>query len=193
MAGQHLAGVDADAQLGEGVADLGRRANGAERVVLVRRRHAEDAEELVTGAGLHGATVQLDDGPRLGERAHRPQPQPLGVEPFLGRSELAEDDGDRLPPLLDGRQHGGEIQLGILTEDRLMQLPQLDARLDPELLHERLPRIAIGVERIGLPPRPVEREHELSAQALAEAMLEDERLELGHEVAAVGRARARRR
>ena len=125
---------------GSGVADLGRRANGAERVVLVRGRDSEDAEELVAGAGLHGAAVPLDVGTRLGERAHRPPAQPLGVEPLLCRSELAEEDGDRLPPLLDGGEHGGEIELGILAQDRLLQLAQLDSRLDPELVHERLPR-----------------------------------------------------
>ena len=36
-------------------------------------------------------------------------------------------------------------------------------------------------ESLGLPPRPVEREHELGAEPLAEGMLHGERLQLRHE------------
>ena len=51
----------------------------------------------------------------------------------------------------------------------------------PKLVDERLPRRAVGLERLGLPPGAVEREHQLAAQALAQRVLGDERLELGHE------------
>ena len=51
----------------------------------------------------------------------------------------------------------------------------------PEALDERLPRLAVDLERLGLAARAVEREHLLAAQPLAQRVLGDERLELGDE------------
>ena len=59
-----------------------------------------------------------------------------------------------------------------------MQLAELAAGLDPELIDERAPRALIGVERLGLAAAPVEGEHQLAAQPLAQRVLGDERLEL---------------
>lgn len=56
------------------------------------------------------------------------------------------------------------------------------AGLDPELVHEELPRLLVGGEGLGLPSSPVEGEHELAAQPLAIRVPRDERLELGHEL-----------
>ena len=42
---------------------------------------------------------------------------------------------------------------------------------------------AVSLERLGLASRPIQREHQLPAQALAQRMLGDERLELAHELA----------
>ena len=62
-----------------------------------------------------------------------------------------------------------------------MQLAELAAGLDPELVDERAPRALIGVERLGLTAGAVEREHQLAAQPLAQRVLGHERLELaGH-------------
>ena len=51
----------------------------------------------------------------------------------------------------------------------------------------------VDLERLGLPSRAVERQHQLPAQPLAQRMLRDERLELARERRRGGRARARRR
>ena len=55
----------------------------------------------------------------------------------------------------------------VLAEDRGLELAQLRAGVDAELLDQRLARGAVGGERVGLPARAVEREHELRARALA--------------------------
>ena len=73
-AGDHLAGVDADpelepravaglelvVQLGEPVPQLGGRAHGAQRVVLVHHRDAEDGHHRVADELLDRAAVPLD-------------------------------------------------------------------------------------------------------------------------------------
>ena len=57
---------------------------------------------------------------------------------------------------------------------------QVLARLDPDLV-ERRAQVPVHVERLALPPRAVEREHELRPQALAVRMRGDQRLQLaGH-------------
>ena len=63
-----------------------------------------------------------------------------------------------------------------------MELPQLAARLDAELLHEQPARGLVGGERVGLAARAVEREHQLAAKPFAKRMLRRERLELADEL-----------
>ena len=64
-----------------------------------------------------------------------------------------------------------------------MEVAQRRVRLDADRLHERGARRAVGRERLGLAARPVEREHELAAQALAQGMALDELLQLRHQLA----------
>jgi hypothetical protein len=52
-------------------------------------------------------------------------------------------------------------------EDRLVEVMELGARLDPELLDEHLARMAVGLECVGLAAASVQREHQLSVEALA--------------------------
>ena len=75
------------------------------------------------------------------------------------------------------------LERSVLPEDRLLQTLQRRARLDPELVHEHAPRPLICVECLRLPAGPVEREHQLSAQPLAQGVLGDKRLQLGDQVA----------
>ena len=60
----------------------------------------------------------------------------------------------------DRRSRG---QLLVLVQDRPVQRLQLGARVDPELVHERRTCGGIGIERLGLPARAIEREHQLPA------------------------------
>ena len=63
-----------------------------------------------------------------------------------------------------------------------MHAAQKRARLEAQLLDEQLAALAIDLERLRLPARAVEREHQLGAQPLAQRMSVDERLELGDEL-----------
>src|SRR5205823_2200027 len=75
----------------------------------------------------------------------------------------------------------GPLEAGIVLEHFPLELLQLETRLDPELLAQRLPRAAVELERVGLPARAVEGEHQLGARALAQRLAGDELLQLGHE------------
>ena len=70
----------------------------------------------------------------------------------------------------------------VLTEDRCFELAQVGPWIDAELLDERLPRGAVGGERVGLPARAVERKHELCARTLSQGLRGDERFQLGDEL-----------
>ncbi len=59
-----------------------------------------------------------------------------------------------------------------------MQLLELATRLDPELLDQDPPPFLVGVERLGLPARPIEGEHVLTAEPFPDWMLLDQTLEL---------------
>ncbi len=70
----------------------------------------------------------------------------------------------------------------VLAEDRLLELLEAGAGLDPELVEEGRARRPVRVERLGLATRAVEREHQLRSERLAQRMLGDERLQLRHEL-----------
>jgi hypothetical protein len=74
------------------------------------------------------------------------------------------------------------VERGVLCEDRLLELAQLPPRLDPQLFDERAPRFTEALQRVRLATRPVEREHVLRAQALAQRVLAHEPLELGYQL-----------
>ena len=58
-----------------------------------------------------------------------------------------------------------------MGEDRLVEVVQLGARLDPELLDEDLAGVAVGLQRVGLAAAAVQREHQLRVQPLAPRVL----------------------
>lgn len=67
-------------------------------------------------------------------------------------------------------------------QDRLLERSHLAARLDAQLVHQRTAGGLVGGKRFGLPPRAIEREHVLPAQALVQRVLGHQRLELRHHV-----------
>jgi hypothetical protein len=68
-----------------------------------------------------------------------------------------------------------------VAEDRLFELAQLGARLQPQLIAEHPACVAVRVERIRLPAGGVEGAHQLTAESLAQRVLFDQALQLGNE------------
>ena len=130
----------------------------------------------------------LEREPRLAGAARpreRDQPSPFGEEP----RDLADLPAPTDQRCRRGRQPSARANLGwldrqarVLPEDRRFELAQLRARLEAELLHEDTARVAIRLERVCLPPRAVEREHQLPPRALTRGMLANESLELRNEL-----------
>ena len=71
-----------------------------------------------------------------------------------------------------------ELERRVVGEDRGLEALELGARVQPEVLDQRVAGAAVGVERVGLAAAAVEREHQLRVQALAVGVLGRERLEL---------------
>jgi hypothetical protein len=67
-------------------------------------------------------------------------------------------------------------------QDRVLERPQLRARLDAEVARELLACVLVGVERLRLAPAAVEREHQLGDEPLAGRMLGDEPAQLRDEL-----------
>ncbi len=74
-----------------------------------------------------------------------------------------------------GGARGGQRELRVAVEDRPLQVLQLLARLDAHLLDQRAARPAAHLQRLGLPARPVQREHQEPVQPFAQGVLLDER------------------
>ena len=100
----------------------------------------------------------------------------------LGRSlNIREQEGDRAGRKVVRRTCGhGEVERRVLHEDRLLEPPQCGGGLEAELVSKRRTRAVVGGERVGLPARPIEREHEQTARALAQGVLADQRFQLWH-------------
>ena len=101
--GDDLAGVHADADVElDAVAELDRRAHGAQGVVLVQLRNAEDGHHRIADELLDRAAVSLDRGPRGVEVASHHGTRRLRVETLGagGRARhVAEQHGHGLPLL----------------------------------------------------------------------------------------------
>ena len=69
-----------------------------------------------------------------------------------------------------------------MAKDGLLQLAQLGARLDPDLPGQRPMRVAICLDRLGLPSSAVEGEHALRMEVLVEGVLGDQRLEASEHI-----------
>jgi hypothetical protein len=65
-----------------------------------------------------------------------------------------------------------------VSQDALLQSAELVVRLQSELARQRPAGVPVDRQRIGLAPRAVQREHQLSAEALVQRMLGDELFQL---------------
>ena len=68
-------------------------------------------------------------------------------------------------PGLGGRRSRGAVERRVLGKDRVLQAPQLAARLDADLLDQHGARLAVGLEGLRLAPAAVQREHPPGVQA----------------------------
>ncbi len=73
-------------------------------------------------------------------------------------------------------------QRRVVAEDRLFERTQLRAGLDPELLDERLPAVAVARKRVGLSTVAVEGEHQLPEHLLVERLGRDGALKIGNQL-----------
>ena len=161
-----------------GVVDV----NEAARVVMPR----------VSSADLRSSS-QADGRPKV--RGIRDEPRqdhdPRSSHERLGHREQRVEvrlvgDGNqnrslRGPPGT-GKPRRVDIQRWVLLEDGPLQLLERRARIYPELVHECPTRILVGVQRLRLPARPVERGHHRPPQALAKRVLDDQCLELSNQL-----------
>jgi hypothetical protein len=85
------------------------------------------------------------------------------------------------PGFRRGRLRAG-LERGVLPEDGALELLQRRRRLDTELVDQHLARLAVEREGLRLPRRPVEGQHQLGPQALAQRVLRHQQLELRHQL-----------
>src|SRR5204862_477628 len=70
---------------------------------------------------------------------------------------------------------GSEIEGRIVAEDATLEIPERGAGLESEVVGEHPPHGAVYLQRLRLPARPVEGEHELTAKARPERMADGQR------------------
>jgi hypothetical protein len=132
---------------------------------------------LLRPAGEFVGEAALAD-PRLAdEQEEPPTAGQRVVEPGLERVELplAADERPRGAPAGHGRGHllfdlwsrRRKVQRRVLAQDAPLELLELWARLDSELLDKGPPRDLVRVQGLCLAPGPIERKHELGTRAFA--------------------------
>src|SRR5204862_3898838 len=116
------------------------------------------------------------------------QPSPAGDRVVKGGRELCQ-----LPRPPDerhvwlGRAPAMQVEGGILAEDPLLEVAQLLAWLDPQLVDEGAAGGLVPLERFGLPAGAVERDEQLPDHPLARGVVAAERLEFSHELGVTAR------
>ena len=155
----------------------------------MRLAGAEDRHRPAVRKPTRDPAVPRDCGGDQREAAFRDTRQELRVCVVRTARAVDEGHGDQLAPTGVLRLgHGGEdlcarrkIERLVVAQDRLLQLLELRAGLDSELVDERQPRSPVGLERVRLTAGAVESQHQVRAQRLPVRMLLDERLERRHE------------
>ena len=130
------------------------------------------ADGVLVDAGQAVRLEHADDAEREDAREQQRGRRPTSSRARAPRRRRRGADGR------GSRAAARQVERRVLREDRLVQPPQLGAGLDADLLDERRARVAVGLERLGLAPGAVQREHPLRVQPLAQRVLGDERLEL---------------
>ncbi len=119
----------------------------------------------VAASGLVGGRSDRDSEQEHADRHDRPRLPP-----------------QRSRPCSQPRRRLRRGERRVLVEDLTLEPPQVLARLEAELLRERAASLLVGLQRLRLPTRAVEGEHQLPPGPFAQRMLDDERLELDDEL-----------
>ena len=90
-----------------------------------------------------------------------------------------------MPAPCDARLPSVAPERGVLVQDAPLDLLQLRAGLEAQFVVEHRPGLAVGLERLGLMPTTVQREHELAPRPLPERVILDQAVDLGHEALAL--------
>ena len=134
-----------------------------------RRRRAR------ADAGDRRGHDELALDPPASVRAEGQRAAAQRAERERGRHHAARIGGERR----DGRRRGARrSERRVLLEDRALEVAQRGARLDAELVDQRRAGRPEGLERVGLAPGAVERQHLQRAEALVQRVLGDQRVEL---------------
>ena len=166
----------------DGAAARGDRARPAADGVLLGDRAAVDVD--APDRVLVDAPEPVVAGRQQRDRDRAPSSTTAAPARTTGRRDLRRGTtaaSSGRPRLV--RRRRGRVERRILPEDRLLEGSELRAGLDAGGLDEHPACLAVGLERVGLPARAVEREHALRVERLAERVLGDERVELGQDVA----------
>ena len=94
----------------------------------------------------------------------------------------ASRPGADVAPRFAAAGGGDPRELGALFEDRGLEVADRGRRLEPELVAQPVAEVVRGAQRLGLPARAVEREHQLAAEPLAQRMIDEERFELADDL-----------
>lgn len=162
-----------------GVECSARSGKCARRVVVVRQRRAEKAEDGAACAFDDGA-VSFEDEPNRFAHARRRLRVHLGVD-IVRRREADRGDGDRQAPLLLGALHRRRRECRVLDQDLPFELAECLRRLEREGRVQLAAETPVRRERVGLPATAIQREHEVADRALTGRLGAHERLELGDE------------
>ena len=147
------------------------------------------ADGVVVSAGERGAGVADrkrygDDGrdrDRAGHDDQAGRPAPGAAHLGRHRSPLHRRRGPARRHRDSPGVSRGRVEHGLLAQDCLLDRPQARPRFEAQLFDEVAPRLPVRLQRLRLAAGPVEREHQLAAQPLAERVLGDESLELRDE------------
>ena len=164
-----------------------------DEVGILERRKAD--EHNAVGEVVEKSGGGLDGEPRLAcpaSTGQRDQPNLRTPEQVCHLLDLAlaTDERRRLTRQGRLRRREGSLrrkgpmgrELGVVIQDLSLETLECGTGIDPELLDEPCAGLLEGSKRVCLPSGAIEREHQLSAQSLAERVIDDEALELGDEL-----------
>ncbi|MBB3731617.1 hypothetical protein FHR33_007477 [Nonomuraea dietziae] len=191
---QHPAAVEQRAVEGGPVGEAGGRAADAER--------AEEPFQRVGRIHRVAASAQVDGQLAVGEAAPDPVGHPYGERGLADAADARDDvDGqggaggqlggqrlDQFGPAGEVGEIGGQLggphgrpRRGKLTpQDAQVQLRQLWRGVDAQLVAQERAQVGVDGQRLGLPSRPVQGEHEQGAQPFAQRVGSHQRAQLGH-------------